>query len=44
MNTLEKAELTTSARHIEIFLESRKPICNAEGPDSTGIKTRRRRI
>ena len=40
MDTLEKAELTASIRHIERFLKSRIPIYNSEAPDTAGRKTR----
>ena len=43
MNTLEKAELTTSIRHIERFLKSGISIYNSEVPDAAVRKTRRRR-
>ena len=43
MNTFEKAELTTSIRHIAIFLKSGIPIYNSEVPDTASRKTRRRR-
>ena len=43
MNTFEKAELTTSIRHIAIFLKSGTPIYNSEVPDTASRKTRRRR-
>ena len=43
MNTLEKAELTASLRHIERFSKSVIPIYNPEVPDTAGRKTRRRR-
>ena len=38
MDTLEKAELTASIRHIAIFLKSRIPIYNFEVPDRAGRK------
>ena len=43
MNTLEKAELSTSACHIERFSKPGIPIFNSEVPNTTGEKTRRRR-
>ena len=43
MDTLEKAELTASIRHIAISLKSRIPIYNSKVPDTAGRKTRRRR-
>ena len=44
MDTLEKAELTTSIRHIEIFLKSGIPVYNSGVPDTAGGKMRRRLI
>ena len=41
MDTLEKAELTVSIRHIAIFSKSGMPIYNSEVPDTAGRKTRR---
>ena len=43
IDTLEKAELTASIRHIAIFLKSGIPIFNSEVPDTAGRETRRRR-
>ena len=43
MDSLEKAELTASIRHIAKFLKSGIPIYNSEVPDMAGRKTRRRR-
>ena len=43
MDTLEKAKLTDSIRHIGRFLTSGIPIYNSQVPDTTGRKTRRRR-
>ena len=43
MDTLEKAELTTSIRRITIFLKSGIPIYNSEVPDTAGKKMRRKR-
>ena len=44
MDTLEKAELTASIRHIARFLKSGIQICNFEViPDTTERKTRRRK-
>ena len=43
MDTLEKAGLTASIRHIAILLKSEIPIYNSEVPDTAGRKTRRRR-
>ena len=43
IDTLEKAELATSIRHIAIFLKSGILIFNSEVPDTAGRKTRRRR-
>ena len=43
MNTLEKAELTTSIRHMERFLKSGISIYNSEVPDAAVRKTSRRR-
>ena len=43
MNILEKAELTTSVRHIERFSKSGIPIYNSEIPDTAVRKPRRRR-
>ena len=42
IDTLEKAELTASIRHITRFLKSRIPIYISQVPDSAGRKTRRR--
>ena len=42
MNTLEKAELTTSIRHIARFVKSRMPIYNFNLPGTAGRKARRR--
>ena len=38
MDTLEKAELTASVRHIAIFLKSGIPIYNSEDLDIAGRK------
>ena len=38
MDTMEKAELTASIRHIAIFLKSRVPIYNFEVQDTAGRK------
>ena len=43
MDTLEKAEFTTSICHNARFLESGIPIYNSEVPNTAGRKTRRRR-
>ena len=43
IDTLEKAELTASIRHIVILLKSGIPIYNSEVPDTAGRKTTRRR-
>ena len=43
MDTLEKAELTTSLRYIAIFLKSGIPIYNSKVPDTASRKTKRRR-
>ena len=43
MDTLEKAELTASIRHIARFVKSGIPIYNSEVPDTADRKTRRRR-
>ena len=43
MDTLKKAELTASIRHIARFSKSRIPLYNSEIPDTAGRKTRRRR-
>ena len=43
VNTLEKAELTASIRHIAMFLKSEIPIYNFEVRDTGGRKTRKRR-
>ena len=43
MGILEKAEVTTSIRHIGRFLKSGKPIFDYQDPDMAGRKTRRRR-
>ena len=43
MDTLGKAELTASIRHIAIFLKSEILIYNSQVPDAAGRKTRRRR-
>ena len=43
MDTLEKAELTASIRHVERFLKSGILIYISEVPDTAGRKTRRRR-
>ena len=43
MDTLEKAELTTSIRHIAIFSKSGIPIYNSKVPDTAGRKMRRSR-
>ena len=43
MDTLEKAELTASIRHIARFLKSGIPIYDSEVPDNAGRKGRRRR-
>ena len=42
MDTLEKAELTASIRHIAIFLKSGILIYNPEVPHTAGRKTKRR--
>ena len=42
MDTLEKAELTASIRHITIFLKLGIPIYNSKAPDTASRKTRRR--
>ena len=41
MDTLEKAELNASIRHIAKFLKSGIPIYNSEVLDTAGRKTRR---
>ena len=43
MDTLEKTKVTTSTRHIAIFLKSGTPIYNSEVLDTAGRKMRRRR-
>ena len=43
IDTLEKAELTASIRHIVILLKSDIPIYNFEVPDTAGRKTTTRR-
>ena len=43
MDTLEKAELTVSIRHIPRFLKSGKPIYNSEVPETADRKTTTRR-
>ena len=43
MDTLEKAELTSSNRHIARFLKSGTPIYNSEVLDTAGRKTTTRR-
>ena len=43
MDTLGKAELTASIRHIAIFLKSEILIYNSQVPDAAGRKTRRGR-
>ena len=43
MDSLEKAELTTSIGHIAKFLKSGMSIYNSEVPDMTGRKTRRKK-
>ena len=43
IDTLEKAELTASIRHIVILLKSDIPIYNSEVPDTAGRKTTTRR-
>ena len=43
IDTLEKAELTTSLRYIAIFLKSGIPIYNSKVPDTASRKTKRRR-
>ena len=43
MDILEKAELTTSIRHIARFLKSVIPIYNSKVPNTAGRKARRRR-
>ena len=42
MNTLEKAELTTSTRHITILLKSGIPMNNSEVPDSADKKNEKK--
>ena len=42
LNTLEKAELTASVRHIERSTKLGIPIYNSEVPDTDGRKTRKR--
>ena len=42
MDTLEKAELNASIRHIARFLKSGIPIYKSEVTDTAGRKTRRR--
>ena len=41
MDTLEKAELTVSVRHIAIFLKSGIPIYNSEDLDIAGRKKKK---
>ena len=43
MDTLEKAELTASVRHIAIFLKSGIPIYNSEYLDIAGIKKKKKK-
>ena len=43
MDTLEKAKLTASIRHIARFLKSGIPIYNSEVPDTSDTNTRTRR-
>ena len=43
METLEKAKVTSSIRHIGRFLKSGIPIYNSEVPDTVDSTTRRRR-
>ena len=43
MDTLEKAELTASIRHIARFLKSEIQIYNSEVPDTADRKTRGRK-
>ena len=43
MDTLERAKITASIRLTARFLKSGIQIYNSEVPDTTGIKTRRRR-
>ena len=42
INTLDKAKLTASVRHIERFPKSGIPIDNSEVPDTAGRKAKRR--
>ena len=44
MDSLEKAELTTSIRHIAKFLKSGISIYNSEVPDMTGRKIEKKKV
>ena len=43
MDTLEKAKLTTSTRHIALFLKSGTPIYNSKVPDTASKKNEKKK-